>query len=165
LPGVWGELVNNELDKIDHKILQFLINDGRASFSQIAREVKLTDVAIKKRVERLKMRGIINSFSVELNLKALGYQDPIFLQIRTEMPKNKEVVKRLKQLDFITELYQVLGEYNLVAKLVTPNGDATQNYLSQLEKVDGILDMKSAMVLEHHKKSSTIPSHSLQKKL
>lgn len=81
------------------------------------------------------------------------------------MPKNKEVIKRLKQLDFIIELYQVLGEYNLIAKLVTPNGDATQTYLGQLEKVDGILDIKSAMVLEHHKKSSALPTHSLQKTL
>lgn len=70
--------MNGELDKIDHKILQFLIEDGRASFSHIAREVKLTDVAIKKRIERLRMRGIINSFSAELNLKALGYQKPDF---------------------------------------------------------------------------------------
>lgn len=36
------------LDKIDHVILQALLLDGRASFSAIARETKLTDVAIKK---------------------------------------------------------------------------------------------------------------------
>ncbi|MBI5884930.1 Lrp/AsnC family transcriptional regulator [archaeon] len=155
----------NELDKIDHKILQFLLDDGRASFSQIARDVNLTDVAIKKRVERLKMRGIINSFSTELNLKALGYQEPIFLQLRTELPKQKEVVKKLSQMDFIIELYNVLGEYNLIAKVVSPNNEATQSYLSQLEKVDGILDLKSAVVLEHHKKSAALPTHSLQNKL
>ena len=49
------------LDKIDHIILKALLEDGRASFSAIARETKLTDVAIKKRVESLKRRGVIDS--------------------------------------------------------------------------------------------------------
>ena len=65
----------HSLDKVDKLILERLLEDGRASFSQLARETKLTDVAIKKRVERLKMRGIINAFSVDLNLKALGYDN------------------------------------------------------------------------------------------
>ena len=84
------------LDKIDHKIIQKLLEDGRASFSAIAKEIALTDVAIKKRVERLKKRGIISNISAELNLKVLGYENPIFVQIRTEMSKNKDVIKRLK---------------------------------------------------------------------
>ena len=164
---VWGfsKMLSHELDKIDHKILQCLLEDGRSSFSQIAREVSLTDVAIKKRVERLKMRGIINAFSVDLNLKALGYQNPVFIQLRSELTKNRDVIKRLQQLDFILDLYQVLGEYNLLIRLVTPQSDNVQNYLKELEKIDGVLDIKTAMVLEHHKKANSLPSHSLQKKL
>src|SRR3989344_3449066 len=101
------------LDKVDHKILSLLLEDGRASFSTIASDVKLTDVAIKKRIERLKRRGIINSITADLNLKALGYENPVLVQIRSELSKNRDVIKKLRELDYIIELYQVLGEYNI----------------------------------------------------
>lgn len=154
-----------ELDRIDNKIIQSLLEDGRASFSQIAREVNLTDVAIKKRVERLKMKGIIHNFSANLNLKVLGYQNPVYIQLRTELTKNKDVVKRIKNIDYVQELHQVLGEYNLLAKVITPGMDHLQGVMGEFEKIDGVIDVKSLTVLETHKKSNTLPAHSLQKKL
>ncbi len=153
------------LDKIDHKIIQKLLEDGRASFSAIAKEIALTDVAIKKRVERLKKRGIISNISAELNLKVLGYENPIFVQIRTEMSKNKDVIKRLKELDYIIELYQILGEYNLLAKLIVPNIESAETFINKLGTFDGILDVKTQVILTELKKTNALPAHSLQKKL
>ena len=76
------------LDKIDHKILQVLLADGRASYSKIAKETNLTDVAIKKRVESLKRKGVIESISANLNFKVLGFENPVFIQIRTDLAKS-----------------------------------------------------------------------------
>ncbi|HZX20398.1 MAG TPA: Lrp/AsnC family transcriptional regulator [archaeon] len=155
----------DSLDNIDHKIISLLLDDGRASFSTIASEVKLTDVAIKKRFERLKRRGIINSITADLNLKVLGYENPIFVQIRSELSKNKDVIKKLKELDYVLELYQVLGEYNLVAKLVIPDLDSAEKFVDALGKFDGVLDIKTLVVISEVKKSKSLPSFSLQKRL
>jgi len=62
--GKRGFLFLESLDKIDNKIISMLLEDGRTSFSAIAHEVNLTDVAIKKRFERLKRKGIINSITI-----------------------------------------------------------------------------------------------------
>ena len=156
---------NLVLDKIDHKILACLLNDARCSFSQIARDVSLTDVAIKKRVERLKMKGVITSFSTDLNLKVLGYENPIFIQIRSEMQKNKDVLKKLSSIDAIVELYQVLGEYNLLAKIIIPSIDSSKDFIQELQKIDGIVDIKSQVILCTEKKANSLPAQSLQKKL
>ncbi len=153
------------LDKIDHKILGLLLEDGRASFSAIAGEVKLTDVAIKKRVERLKRRGIINSITADLNLKALGYENPVYVQIRSELSKNRDVIKRLSELDYVIELYQVLGEYNIFAKLVVPDLDSAEKFIERLGTLDGVLDIKTLVVISEVKKSKALPAFSLQKTL
>jgi DNA-binding Lrp family transcriptional regulator len=154
-----------KLDKIDYIILEALMSDGRASFSAIARETKLTDVAIKKRVESLKRRNIISGVSVDLNYKSLGYENPIYVQIRSEVSKNKDIVKRLRSMDFILELCQVLGEYNLIAKLIVPNLETAEKFISQLGLIDGVIDLKTMVVLSELKKSSTLPSKTLQNKL
>lgn len=153
------------LDKIDHIILQALLLDGRASFSAIARETKLTDVAIKKRFESLKKRGVIDSVSVDLNYKVLGYENPIFLQLRTDVSKNKDIIKKLQGMDFVIELYQVLGEYNLIAKLIVPNLDSAEKFISQLGLIDGVIDLKTMVVLSDVKKSKTLPASTLQNKI
>ena len=154
-----------KLDKIDHIILEALLQDGRASFSAIARETNLTDVAIKKRVESLKRRNIISGISVDLNYKSLGYENPIFVQIRSEVSKNKDIIKKLNGMDFVLELYQVLGEYNLIAKLIVPNLETAEKFISQLGLIDGIIDIKTMVVLSELKKTATLPAKTLQNKI
>ncbi|MBI4210536.1 MAG: Lrp/AsnC family transcriptional regulator [Candidatus Diapherotrites archaeon] len=153
------------LDKVDHKILSLLLEDGRASFSAIANEVSLTDVAIKKRVERLKRRGIINAITADLNLKALGYENPVLVQIRSELSKNRDVIKKLNEMDYVLELHQVLGEYNIFAKLVVPDLDSAEKFVERLGTLDGVLDIKTLVVISEVKKSKMLPTLSLQKTL
>jgi DNA-binding Lrp family transcriptional regulator len=152
------------LDKTDHKILSRLLVDGRVSFSTLAKEVNLTDVAIKKRFERLKKKGVILSVSADLSLKSLGYENPIYVQIRSELSKTKDLIKRLNELDYIIELSQVLGEYNLLAKLVVPSIDAAEKFINQLGTLDGVLDIKTQMLLSELKKTNALPAFSFQKR-
>lgn len=153
------------LDRVDYAIIQRLLEDGRASFSAIARDTKLTDVAIKKRVERLKRRGIISSISANLNYKTLGFENPIFVQMRTELGKNKDIIKKLHSLDFVVELNQTIGEFNLLAKIIVPSMDSADKYLDRLGVLDGVLEVKTSVVLSELKKSSSLPPTTLQKKL
>ena len=153
------------LDKIDHKIIQKLLEDGRASFSSIAKDVCLTDVAIKKRVDSLVRRGVISSINANLNLKVLGYESPIYVQMRTEMSKSKDLIRKLHSFDFVLELYQVLGEYNLLAKLVVPEMESAEKFINELGTIDGVLDIKTQLVISELKKTSALPTHSFQKKL
>ncbi|MBN1941533.1 MAG: Lrp/AsnC family transcriptional regulator [Candidatus Diapherotrites archaeon] len=153
------------LDKIDLLIIQKLLQDGRASFSSIAKEAKLTDVAIKKRVESLKRKNVISAITVNLNYKTLGFENPIFVQIRSEVSKNKDLIKKLSSLDYVMELHQVLGEYNLLAKIIVQDLEAAEKTINKLGTFDGILDLKTLVVLSELKNAETVPSEALQKKL
>jgi len=157
--------VDSTLDKIDHKILKHLLSDGRASFSTIAKDAKLTDVAIKKRYERLKRKGIISAITADLNLKNLGYENPIFVQMRTELSKTKNIIKKMNEMDYIVELNQVLGEYNLLAKLVVPDLSSAEKFINRLGNLDGIIDVKTLVILSELKRTNSLPSHSFQNHL
>jgi len=163
--GLRGVGLENSLDKIDHKIISHLLADGRASFSHIAKDVNLTDVAIKKRVERLRRKGVITSITANLDLGALGYENPIYVQMRTEISKNRDLIKRLKEFDYVIELHQVLGEYNILAKIVVPKLDMAEKFIEQLGVIDGVLDIKTLVVMSELKKSGALPTFSFQKKL
>jgi DNA-binding Lrp family transcriptional regulator len=153
------------LDKVDLKIIQHLLIDGRSSFSRIAKDTQLTDVAIKKRVERLKRKGVVQSICANLNLKVLGFENPIFVLMRTELSKNKDVIKKLQTIDYIIELYQVLGEYNMLAKLVVPDLESAEKFIERIGLIDGVIDAKTQVILSEIKKTTALPSQALQKKL
>lgn len=153
------------LDKIDHLILQALLQDGRASFSAMARDSGLTDVAIKKRFESLKRRGVVGGVSVDLNYKVLGYENPIYVQMRCEAAKTKDIVKKLSSTDFVLELYQILGEYNIISKIIVPNLESAERFINQLGLIDGVIDIKTMVVLSELKKSKGLPSSTLQNKI
>lgn len=151
------------LDRVDHIIIKKLIEDGRTSFSSLAKDTNLTDVAIKKRVESLKRKGVISCISAELNYKTLGFENPIFVQMRSEVSKNRDLTKKLNSFDFVVELYQVLGEYNLIAKLIVQDLESAERIINQLGMLDGIIDLKTLVVLSELKKSKSLPSQNLQK--
>lgn len=153
------------LDKIDLAILKNLIRDGRASFSGIAKEIGLTDVAVKKRVESLKRKNVISSINANLNMKALGFENPIFVQIRSEISKNKDLCKKLCEFDNVVELHQVLGEYNLLAKMVVEDLNSAEKMISKIGLIDGVIDLKTLVVLSELKQGPILPSTALQKKL
>ena len=154
-----------QLDRIDHVVIARLIEDGRTSFSAIAKETNLTDVAIKKRFESLKRRNVIRAVSADLNLKVLGFENPIFVQMRTEISKNKDIIKKLNEFDFVVESYQVLGEYNLFAKIIVTDLDNAEKIINQIGVLDGVLDMKTMVVLSELKKSKALPGEAFQKRL
>ncbi|MEM4662939.1 MAG: Lrp/AsnC family transcriptional regulator [Candidatus Diapherotrites archaeon] len=152
------------LDRIEVLILKKLLEDGRASYKAIAKEAQLTDVAIRKRVDSLKRRGIIKAIRAEINYEILGFEKPVYIQLRTEVSKTKDILKRIESFEHVLEIHQVLGEYNLLVKVVLPDLSAVKEFVERIGAIDGVLDMKTLIVLEEIKKTTTLPSSVMQKR-
>lgn len=60
------------LDDTDRRILAYLMNDSRRSYTDIAEKVHLSRVAVAHRVQRLIDTGIIFKFTVTVNRKKLA---------------------------------------------------------------------------------------------
>ncbi|HLD80623.1 MAG TPA: Lrp/AsnC family transcriptional regulator [archaeon] len=149
------------LDKIDFKIMQMLIRDGRMSFSTIAKEVGLSDVAIKRRVERLQKKKVLRGFTAVLDLDVLGLNHPVYVGLRTELPKTSKVVQELTKSDLVCSLYQTIGYYNVLMKILSPNLKQTRKFIEDLGKIDGVLDVNSTIALSTLKDERYSPVSSL----
>jgi len=60
-----------KLDDIDLALLESLIKDGRKSFRQISREIKVSTPTVKTRYERLVNVGLIKAVTLDLDLGKL----------------------------------------------------------------------------------------------
>ena len=150
------------IDKIDKHIIEKLINDGRISFATIAKDINLTDVAIKKRLERLKQKGIIKNIFAEIDYNVIGYAEIIEMLIAVDPSKKNEVIKKLKENGDILSLVEVTGEFNLICKLMAQDKEDLKLVLDNIFSVDGIIKINTLTILKEHKNSKSLPSKILQ---
>ncbi|NPA87062.1 MAG: Lrp/AsnC family transcriptional regulator [Candidatus Diapherotrites archaeon] len=147
-----------ELDSVDLKILRLLLQDGRTSYAQIAKETKLSDVAVKKRVEKLMSRGVIKKITAILDREKLGLRYTFFIQLRVDPSEIYMVYRKLASLPNVLEVYVVAGEFPIIAKAVGESVEDLKRMISEIGKIDGVLDVKTSVVLEGTEKEISIPS-------
>jgi len=150
------------IDKIDKYILEQLTINGRTSFANIAKEINLTDVAIKKRLDRLFQRGIMKAISAEIDYEVLGFNEKAELLISIDPSKRKEILKKLSENEDIKEILEVTGEYNIIIKIMALDKNDLKILLDNIFKTDGITKISILTVLEEHKKSKNLPRKILQ---
>lgn len=69
------------LDPLDAAILRELAADARATFADIGSAVALSAPAVKRRVDRLRERGVVRGFTVRLDPAALGWATEAFVEL------------------------------------------------------------------------------------
>ncbi len=69
------------LDTLDEAILRALSVDARASYAEIGSVVSLSAPAVKRRVDRLRARGVVRGFTVRLDPAALGWSTEAFIEL------------------------------------------------------------------------------------
>ena len=57
-----------KLDEVDIALLESLIKDGRKSFNQVSREIKVSTPTVKARYDRLVNVGLIKAVTLDLDL-------------------------------------------------------------------------------------------------
>ena len=80
----------HELDEVDIAILNSLMEDGRKSFRQIGREVKITTPTVQARYQRLVNLGFIKSVSPVLDMSKLDKKT------KTQIKKSDQKTSKLK---------------------------------------------------------------------
>ena len=81
-----------KLDDIDLALLESLISDGRKSFRQISREIKVSTPTVQTRYERLVNVGLIKAVTLDLDLGKLETKTGMRLdQIRDKTIKSRHI--------------------------------------------------------------------------
>jgi Lrp/AsnC family transcriptional regulator, leucine-responsive regulatory protein len=105
------------MDEVDHRIIDLLVLNSRRSLKNLGMATELSSPSVMDRVRRLEEKGIIRSFTIDVDLEALGYSLQAIVRIRP-LPGMLHIVERLIQEtpEFI-ECDKVTGDDCFIAKL------------------------------------------------
>jgi Lrp/AsnC family transcriptional regulator, regulator for asnA, asnC and gidA len=75
---------SNQLDYVNKEIIRKLSEDGRLPFSELAKQLNISNSLVHQRVKKLQEAGIVTGFSVQLDPKAMGYESFTYTGIVTK---------------------------------------------------------------------------------
>lgn len=124
------------MDAIDYQIIAHLAEDGRIPFSQIAIRIGKSTATVHQRVKRLKQRGYIDSFTVDLNWEALGYPVDSFISIRDNGSHGlAELSEMLRTIPFVRSSAAVTGEFDLLLHVKARSSSHLGEILDQIRQI------------------------------
>ena len=133
------------MDETDRKIIKILKNDGRSGYVEIGNQVGLSEGAVRKRIKTLTDDGVIRRFTVKIGV-AEGAEAITLLAINPAYP-TQEVSKRIQEIPNVEIIYEVTGEYDIVAVIGGMNVVEVNECIEKIRRVEGIMKTNTMIVL------------------
>ena len=106
------------MDELDWKLLEHLQRNGRMTYSELARQVKLSVPAATERVKRLEEAGVIEGYTARVNPAAAGYLVTTLIAITVPQPAKTKFLKLLETIAEVVECHHVTGADSYIMRLV-----------------------------------------------
>uniref|UniRef100_A0A7J3XY38 Lrp/AsnC family transcriptional regulator n=1 Tax=Thermogladius calderae TaxID=1200300 RepID=A0A7J3XY38_9CREN len=134
------------VDEIDLKIIGKLTENARATYSEIASEVGLSDVAVMKRIRKLEQEGVIRKYTVIVDPAKLGFSKVSLTGINVDPAKLFDVVEELKKRDYVKQLLVTSGDHSLIALIFARSSEEIMRIHDEISRIDGVLKVYPAIV-------------------
>jgi len=150
-----------KLDKIDIQILKDLQQDGRMTNVELAERAEISAPPCLRRVRALEEAGFLKGYHAEINAEMLGFGIVVFAQVGLIKQAESDLrafESLVQSWPFVRECYMLAGETDFILKIVAPDWDAYQKFLSsQLTPAPNVTHVKSSLCLRVSKKEPGIP--------
>ncbi|MHA2357856.1 MAG: Lrp/AsnC family transcriptional regulator [Candidatus Heimdallarchaeaceae archaeon] len=131
------------VDKLDKEIINILRKDSKTPFEKIAKLLNTTRQTIHNRVRSLRENGVIRSFSIIVDDKAIGLDVTAIILILLDRAASvweftaKELWTKKEDLGII-EMHHLAGEYDVMVKLKTENIGTLEKNLVVITSIKGV---------------------------
>ena len=136
------------LDSKDIAILKMLMKNARVSYSELARNVGLSDVAVIKRVKRLEELGIIKRYTIVVDYTKLGYKLISITGLDVTPEKMLDVVNFLKGKNYVKFLAITSGDHTIMTVIVARSSEELEKIHRELSGLPGVKRVCPAIILE-----------------
>ncbi len=132
----------------DEKLLAILRTNARASISDLARALNLSRSTVQSRMLKLEETGVIKGYSVDYGDAYLSQMVSAHVSIKVKQKLTTKTNLELKQIDAISQLYAISGEFDLIAVVQAQNLEKLSHLLDDIGNLDGVERTTSSVILE-----------------
>ena len=137
-----------QMDAVDQRIVALLVADARTSFAEIGAKVSLSAPAVKRRVDRLRSRGIIKGFTAVIDPAAVGWTTEAFVELFcTGRTTPAQITVATRRHPEVVGAYTVSGEADALVHLRAADIGHLEQALERLRAEPFVTSTRSMVVL------------------
>lgn len=137
----------SELDDLDQQLLRLLVEDGRRSYTDLAKDTGLSTSAVHQRVRRLEQRGAVLGYGARVDPVAAGRSLTAFVSVKPIDPAAPDdAPQRLAHLLAVEACHSVAGQESYILK-VRVAGPAELEVLLQEIRAAAQVSTRTTVVL------------------
>ena len=135
--------------KIDHQILDILIDNTRIPFTDISKRLLISAGTVHVRVKKMEEAGIIKGSSLNLDYVKLGYSFIAYVGVFLEKTNTiNEVLAALTKIPFITVAHITTGKFNVFCKVRARDTHHAKDIIFSIDDVEGVSRTETMISME-----------------
>jgi DNA-binding Lrp family transcriptional regulator len=150
------------MDRKDLEILRNLVDDSRLSLGELSEITGLAISTVHKRIMKLTKEDYIDKFTLILNPEKFGCVTA-FLLVDADSEKISSIVENLRREENILEIYESLGNHNLVFKLRASNLEILKGVVNKISETDGVYSFEFYLATSRFKEEAWKPERIAEK--
>ena len=140
------------LDRLDQDIIRLLIENARASYSEIGQKVGISRVAVKARIQALEQRGVIEEYTTIINPQKISGAVSCYFELETLPDTLAQVTDILNQNETVTQIYRVTGKNKLHVHAVAASGEEMEALIREvIDPLPGVVSCSCNIILSRIK--------------
>ena len=134
-------------ENLDAKLVNALLGDGRASLRSLAEDLDVSVTTVSNHLKDLEDQGVIDGYTPKVDYDALGYDVTAILQLKVEGNALPDVTERLQDHDRMISVYEVTGDYDIIAVGKFADTDEMNQHIKTLLNDPDIKESNTSVVL------------------
>jgi len=139
------------MDAIDLDIIQQLQHDGRKPFTDIAKELGISEGTVRNRLAKLIEDQVIQIVGM-IDPSRVGYDAPAMIGVSVQPPLLEKVAATVAAFPEVSYLIMVSGEFDLFVEVLCEDRDHLAVFLNtKLLQVPGVVRSQTFITLKTYK--------------
>lgn len=144
------------LDEVDRKILDALQHNARMPLKRIASMLGVSEGTVHVRLRKLLAGGVIRGFHAVLDEEKIGYRVKAIVALKADPSLYTHILEALKEIEGITEIYDVTGEYYAILKVKARSREDLTRIIDRIGSIRGVQSTSTMIVLRTVKEDLTL---------
>ena len=149
--------MRTKLDKVDMEIIGSLMQDGRKSFRQIAKEIGVSTPTVEARFNRMRSMGVIKNIEPVIDIGIIENQIPALVFLKANLTQSVQIADELAVIPEVRRIYMTTGENNIVAKVVSDRPESLEELVrKKIAPIEGITSLSYQIITKTVKDSQSV---------
>jgi Lrp/AsnC family transcriptional regulator, regulator for asnA, asnC and gidA len=136
------------LDELDKRVIKILQDDGRRPNTEIAKELRVSETTVRKRISQLVSGGLINIVAVPTP-RAVGMNLSAIIGISIVLPHLRDIADELKRQREVRYVGVSTGRYDIIVEAFFFNQQHFLDFISnRLGRMQGITGLETSIILD-----------------